>query len=108
MRVFSTLKPFAVPVGPPKYTREQMLAKVTKFPEMDMDASANPEAENKALDNSVYATFRVDDVEALRESRRRLITGVSNESVEGYVEMSRVLLHLINKLNLYAEYRTRK
>jgi hypothetical protein len=106
-QVFSTLKPFAVPVQHPKYTREQMLAKLARFPEVKMDNSASPEQESKALDNSVYATFNADDVAILRESRRKLITGVSNESVEGYVEMSRVLLNLINKLNLYAEYRSR-
>ncbi|HEY6945203.1 MAG TPA: hypothetical protein VI431_08680 [Candidatus Acidoferrum sp.] len=106
-QVHSTLIPFTVRVSTPKYTREQMLAKIAKFPEMDMDPSEDFERENKALDNSVYATFTAADVETLRESRRKLITGVSNESVESYAEMSRVLLHLINKLGLYAEYRTR-
>lgn len=106
-QVHGTLVPFTVRVSTPKYTREQMLAKLAKFPEMDMDPSEDFERENKALDNSVYATFTPADVDTLRESRRKLITGVSNESVEGYAEMSRVLLHLINKLGLYAEYRTR-
>lgn len=106
-QVHSTLTPFTVRVTTPKYTREQMLAKVAKFPEMDMDPSEDFERENKALDNSLYATFTPADVDTLRESRRKLIVGVSNESVEGYAEMSRVLLHLINKLGLYAEYRTR-
>ena len=106
-QVHSTLVPFTVRVATPKYTREQMLAKLAKFPEMDMDRSEDFERENKALDNSVYATFTPADVDTLREARRKLITGVSNESVEGYAEMSRVLLHLINKLGLYAEYRTR-
>lgn len=106
-QVHGTLVPFAVRVSTPKYTREQMLAKLAKFPEMDMDPSEDFERENKALDNSVYATFTPTDVDTLRESRRKLITGVSNESVEGYGEMSRVLLHLINKLGLYAEFRTR-
>jgi hypothetical protein len=70
-----------------------------------MDPTEEFEREDKALDNSVYATFTPADVETLRESRRKFITGVSNEAVEGYAEMSRVLLHLINKLHLYAEYR---
>jgi hypothetical protein len=100
------MTPFEVRVTAPKYTREQMLAKISKFPEMEMDRSEDPAREDKALDNSVYATFTNADVETLRESRRKLITGVSNESVEGYVEMSRVLIHLINKLHMYSEYRT--
>ena len=98
------MTPFEVRVTAPKYTREQMLAKISKFPEMDR--SEDPAREDRALDNSVYATFTNADVETLRESRRKLITGVSNESVEGYVEMSRVLIHLINKLHMYSEYRT--
>jgi hypothetical protein len=105
-QVQSTLTAIKVPVSAPKYTREQMLAKVAKFPELEMDGSEDPEKESKALDNSTYATFTASDVDTLRESRRKFITGVSNESVEGYVEMSRVLLNLINKLSLYPEYRT--
>ena len=106
-QVHMTLIPFEVHVTVPKYTREQMLAKIAKLPEEDFDPSVDPQREDKALDNSIYATLTIADVETLRESRRKLITGVSNESVDGYVEMSRVLLHLINKLGLYAEYRAR-
>ena len=53
----------------------------------------------------VYATFTEADVATLRESRRKFITGVSNEAVESYSEMSRVLLNLINKLGMYSELR---
>ena len=104
-QVHGVLMPFKVRVTAPKYTREQMLAKIAKFPDLDMDPSEDFERENKALDNSAYATLTDADVDTLRESRRNFITGVSNEAVEGYAEMSRVLLHLINKLNLYSEYR---
>lgn len=103
--VHHVLTPFEVRVTTPKYTREQMLAKIAKFPEVEMDPAEEFEREDKALDNSVYATLTAADVETLRESRRKFITGVSNEAVEGYAEMSRVLLHLINKLHLYPEYR---
>jgi hypothetical protein len=104
-QVRSVLMPFEVRVTPPKYTREQMLAKIAKFPDFGMDPSEGFERENKALDNSVYATFTEADVATLRESRRKFITGVSDEAVEGYSEMSRVLLHLINKLQMYSEFR---
>lgn len=87
---------------PAKYTREQMLNKLARLPEMDGNID---EAENKALDNSIYATLTPDDVAALREGRRHMIGGVSNESVEGYEEVSRVLFNLINVLNLYPQYR---
>jgi hypothetical protein len=88
---------------PPKYTRQQMLDKLAQLPKMDSDID---EAENKALDNSIYATFTVADLAALREGRRKMIVGVSNESVEDYEEMSRVLFNLINVLDVYPQYRT--
>jgi hypothetical protein len=104
-QVRAILTRFEVQTTPPKYTREQMLEKVSKFPDFDMDPSVDFDLENKALDNSVYATFTQADVATLRESRRKFITGVSNEAIENYSEMSRVLLNLINKLHLYEQYR---
>jgi len=91
-------------VRPSKYTRQQMLEKLARLPNMDSDID---EVENKALDDSIYATFTAADLNALREGRRRMITGVSNESVEGYEEISRILLNLINVLDVYRQYRTR-
>jgi hypothetical protein len=105
--VHHALTPFEVKVTAPKYTREQMLAKIAQFPDIETDPSQDSAAEDKALDNSAYATLTVEDVTTLREARRKFIRGVSNESVEGYEEISRVLLHLINKLGLYSQYRTR-
>jgi hypothetical protein len=92
-----------VPVmRPSKYTREQMLQKVARLPQMDPDMN---EGEDKALDNSVYATFTAADIGALQEGRRRMVQGVSDESVDGYAEISRVLLNLINVLDLDKDYR---
>jgi hypothetical protein len=91
-----------VTVTPPKYSREQILAKLRRFPELDPDID---EAENKALDNSLYATLLPEDLPTLREARRRLVQGVSNESVEGYQEMSRILYNVINKLDLFSQDR---
>jgi hypothetical protein len=90
-------------VKPPKYTRQEMLEKFARLPEMDENID---EAENKALDNSVYATLTTGDLDAVRDGRRRMITGVSNEAVEGYEEMSRILLNLINVVDAYPQYRT--
>jgi hypothetical protein len=89
-------------VRPSKYTREQMLEKVARFPEIDPNLD---QAEDEALDNSVYSTFTADDLGALREGRRRMVQGVSDESVDEYEELSRVLLNLINVLDLYKNYR---
>jgi hypothetical protein len=101
VRFVTTRRPVEVS-KPAKYTRRQMLDKLARLPEMDAEID---EAEDKALDNSIYATLTPDDLAALREGRRRMIVGVSDESVEGYEEMSRVLLNLINVLDLYPKYR---
>ncbi|MCI0351240.1 MAG: hypothetical protein L0Z53_17590 [Acidobacteriales bacterium] len=90
------------PTVPAKYTREQMLQKLARFPELGHDID---DEENRALDNSVYANFTAADFDAVREGRRKLIRSVSNESVDAYMEMSRVLLNLINKLDAYSQYR---
>lgn len=101
VRFVTTRRPVEVS-KPAKYSRQQILDKLARLPEMDAEID---EAEDKALDNSIYATLTPDDLAALREARRRMIVGVSDESVEGYEEMSRVLLNLINVLDLYPKYR---
>jgi len=90
------------PKLPAKYTREQILQKISIFPETEGNID---DKENNALDNSVYATFQIEDLAALSEGRRKFIRGVSNESIEGYQEISRIMLNLINKLDAYKEYR---
>jgi hypothetical protein len=90
-------------VKPPKYTRQEMLDKLARLPKMDENID---DSEDKALDNSIYATFTAADLDAVRDGRREMITGVSNEAVEGYDEMSRILLNLINVVDAYSQYRT--
>lgn len=104
-QVQSVMIPHEVRVSAPKYTREQLLAKIVKFPDFSTTASEDFDIENEAVANSVYATFTEADVATLREARRRSVTGVSDEAVDEYAEMSRVLLNLINKLHLYGAYR---
>ena len=90
-----------VPVTrPAKYTREQMLQKIAQWP-----AFTDPPSENQALDNACYATLTPADLSTVRDARRRLITGVSNEAIEGYNEASRVLMNVINAQDAYKEYR---
>jgi hypothetical protein len=83
-----------------KYTRDQMLQKIALWPEFGDDPS-----KEKALDNAFYATLGFEDLSTVREARRRVITGVSNESIEAYSEVSRMLMNLINVLDAYKEYR---
>ncbi|HUI55937.1 MAG TPA: hypothetical protein VLY04_13265 [Bryobacteraceae bacterium] len=93
-------RPVKAPANP-KYTREELLARLASE-----NIEATDEADSRALDESAYATLTLSDLDAFRAARRRLVRGVSNESVEGYVEMSRVLLGVINHLDAYAQYRT--
>jgi hypothetical protein len=103
-QVMSVRKYWTVHVTrPSKYSREQMLEKVGRFPEIDPNID---EAEDEAPDNSVYATFTATDLSALAEGRRQMIEGGSSESVEGYPEISRILLNLINVPDLYKGCRT--
>jgi len=90
-----------VPVTrPPKYTREQVLQKIGKWPEL-----SDTPAEEDALDNAVYVTLTPADLVTVREARRRLIAGVSDESLEAYNQASHMLMNLINVLDAYKEYR---
>ncbi len=90
-----------VPVTrPPKYTREQVLQKITKWPEL-----SDTPTEQAALDNACYATLTPADLSTIREARRRLIAGVSDEAIEGYNEASHLLMNMINVLDAYKEYR---
>jgi hypothetical protein len=85
---------------PPKYTREQILEKIAKWPDF-----ADAPGDGAALDNAFYATLMDSDLSTVRDARRRLITGVSDEAIEAYGEVSRMLMNLINALDAYKEYR---
>jgi hypothetical protein len=87
-----------------KYSREQIVAKLQKFPEMD--ESDNARGEDKEIDNSILSTLRPEDISLFRAARRNGIKGVSDESLYRFFDLSRLLLQLINKHNLYAEERS--
>jgi hypothetical protein len=90
-----------VTVTPPKYTRQQILARIQKFPD---PAKLTPE-EGKELDNSTYATLTVADLPVLRDARRRMIQSLSEGSFRGYFAVTRLLLGTINHLDAYRQYR---
>lgn len=93
-----------VPVKPKsKYTRAQILAKLQKFP--DLDESDFAEGEDKEIDNSILSTLTPEDLDSLRAARSRGIKGISDESLYRYFDLSRLLLGLINRHNMYAEHR---
>jgi hypothetical protein len=95
------MKWHAVSVTPPKFTREQVLARLQQFPNV---GKMTPE-EGKELDNSTYATLTVADLPALREARRRMVQSPTTSSFRGYFAVTRLLLNTINRLDAYKQYR---
>jgi hypothetical protein len=55
--------------------------------------------------NAFVATLTIADLATVREARRRLITGVSDETLSDYDQASRMLMVLINVLDAYKEHR---
>ena len=90
-----------VTVTPAQYTREQILARLQKFPDV---GKVTPE-EAKVLDNSTVATLTVADLPALRDARRRMVMSVSPASFRGYFAVTKLLLNTINHLDAYKQYR---
>jgi hypothetical protein len=64
-------------------------------------------ANHTAFINSAIATLRPEDFDKVREARRRSLYDVSDESLEEYLAITRVMLGLVNRLDLYKEYRKR-
>ncbi len=85
----------------PKFTRQQVLAKLQQFPNV---GKLTPE-EGKELDNSTYATLTLADLPALRDARRRMVQDLTLGSFRGYFAVTRLLLGTINHLDAYRQYR---
>ncbi len=64
-------------------------------------------ANHTAFINSAIATLQPDDFDKVREARRKSLYDVSDESLEEYLAFTRVMLGLVNRLDLYKEYRKR-
>ena len=62
-------------------------------------------ANHTAFINSAIATLQPEDFDKVREARRKSLYDVSDESLEEYLAFTRVLLGLVNRLDLYKEYR---
>jgi hypothetical protein len=55
--------------------------------------------------NSAVATLQPEDFKTLQDARRKSILNVSDESLEEYLAFTQLMLRLINKLDLYKDYR---
>jgi len=60
----------------------------------------------KRFAESAIQTLREDDLDELREARRKSIQGVSDEALYEYFAYTQILLGVINRLDLYREFRS--
>ena len=55
---------------------------------------------------SAIATLKPEDFQAMREARRKSLFNVSDESLSEYLAFTQVMIGLLNRLDLYKEYRS--
>lgn len=97
----------------PAYSREQVLARLRTLPRTpeQMEAELKKEnpvvgiADDEPLIRSAIATLNATDLETVREARRAALMSVSEDSLNEYAAYTRVILGVINRLDLYKEYR---
>jgi len=97
----------------PTYSREQVLARLHTLPRnpAEMEAELKKEtpvlgiANDEPLIRSAVATLNVGDLETVRQARRTALISISEESLNEYAAYTRMILGVINRLDLYKEYR---
>jgi hypothetical protein len=62
-------------------------------------------ANHTAFINSAIATLQPGDFELLRTARRKALFNISYQSLEEYLAFTQVMIGLINRLDLYKEFR---
>ncbi len=62
-------------------------------------------ADRTAFQNSAVATLKAEDFDIVREARRRAIYNISDESLSEYLAYTQVMIRLLNRLDLYKDYR---
>jgi hypothetical protein len=62
-------------------------------------------ANHTSFINSAIATLQPQDLDTVREARRKSLYDVSDESLEEYLAFTRIMIGLINRLDLFKEYR---
>jgi hypothetical protein len=63
-------------------------------------------ADHTAFTDSAIATLQPEDFETLRTTRRKAVYNISDESLAEYLAFTQVMIGLMNRLDLYKEYRT--
>ena len=64
-------------------------------------------ADRNAFIASAIATLKPEDFVTIREARRKSLFNVSDESLSEYLAFTQVMIGLLNRLDLYKEYRSR-
>jgi hypothetical protein len=62
-------------------------------------------ADHTAFMTSAIATLKPEDFATLREARRKSLYNISDESLAEYLAYTRVMIGLLNRLDLFKEYR---
>jgi hypothetical protein len=63
-------------------------------------------ADRTAFQNSAVATLKAEDFDTLREARRKSLYNISDESLSEYLAYTQMMIRLLNRLDLYKDYRT--
>jgi hypothetical protein len=97
----------------PTYAREQVLGRLRALPrtQEEMEAELKKEkpvlgiADDEPFMRSAISTLTVADLDTVREARRAALLSVSDESLYEYAAYTRIILGVINRLDLFKEYR---
>jgi hypothetical protein len=58
-----------------------------------------------AFQNSAVATLKAEDFDTLREARCKALYNISDESLSEYLAYTQLMIRLMNRLDLYKDYR---
>ena len=89
--------------GPTKKSRAEVLNTLARIPKYGGNFWGV--AGDKEFIQSAIALLQEEDLPALREARRKSIYGLSDEALHEYFALSRILLGVTNRLDLYKEWR---
>jgi hypothetical protein len=89
--------------GRTKHSRADVLKTLKRIPNFGGDFWGV--AGDKEFERSAIALLQEEDFPVLRDARRKSIYGLSDEALHEYFALSRVLLGVINRLDLYKDMR---
>ncbi len=89
--------------SPSQYSRDEVLARLHRIPGTAEDPVYV--AGDSAFARSAIATLTEADLPLLQDARRRSLGGVSDEAIYEYLAHTRILLGVINRLDLFKEFR---